>query len=115
MLKKEVSQTFFKSLNEFEFISGDEGRLGRGSYASVRLARCKRDGRRYAIKTITMSSLSENNVSQNIIEQEIKIHMMLNHPNIIRLYDFIKVFLLGKGLIPYDTRVRFSGKSFLFY
>ena len=115
MLKGAIRPTLFKSLNEFDFITGDEGHLGRGSYASVRLARCKRDGRRYAIKTITMTSLYENNVSQDIIEQEIKIHMMFNHPNIIRLYDFIKVSLIGKGLNSHDTRVRYSGKPLSFY
>lgn len=83
--------SLFSSIDEFEFIEGKKSELGRGSFAVVRLARCKRDGRLYAIKSIKIDGDKHSSFSKTIIEREVTVHKALNHPNIVRLYESIWV------------------------
>lgn len=52
--------------------------LGFGAYGSVQLGKCAKSGRTVAIKKI----------NRKIAMSEVEIHMKLDHPNIIKMYDY---------------------------
>ena len=67
-------------LKNYELVTtnGIPCHLGFGAYGSVQLGKCLKTGMTVAIKKI----------SRKIALNEVQIHMRLNHPNIIKMYDF---------------------------
>ena len=65
------------SYNDFEFIRT----LGKGAFSVVYLVRRKEDKKEYALKSITMEKLSENDQQNSV--NEIRILASVSHPNII--------------------------------
>lgn len=61
--------------------------IGKGSYASVRLALSKETGQKVAIKTYEKGKLTDESRRKNV-RRETEILDRANHPNIIRLQDF---------------------------
>lgn len=61
--------------------------IGKGSFAEVRLAKLIKDGTYYAIKSIDKDKIYESKRNITCLMQEIKILRLLNHPNIIKLYE----------------------------
>jgi len=81
-----------RSLSEFEFLhdpSDKNSKLGVGSFASVKLAKEKKTGKQHAIKIISMHPNKITNSDLHNIRTEISIHKKLDHPNIIKFYDYI--------------------------
>ena len=68
------------SLKNYEFVSenGFPCNLGFGAYGAVQLGKSLLTGETVAIKRI----------GRKIASEEVKIHMTLNHPNIIRMIDY---------------------------
>mmetsp|Transcript_41174 Transcript_41174/g.54077 ORF Transcript_41174/g.54077 Transcript_41174/m.54077 type:complete len:126 (+) Transcript_41174:43-420(+) len=60
--------------------------LGKGSYGEVQGATHKTTGQRRAIKTIARSKI--RNWSR--FETEVRILQMLDHPNVIKLYEYFE-------------------------
>lgn len=58
--------------------------LGKGAFAEVLLVKSKLDGNKFAMKVIEKKKV--DNIS--IIREEIKIHLMLDNKNIIKLYSY---------------------------
>ena len=65
------------SYNDFEFIRT----LGKGSFSIVYLVRRKADQKEYALKSIIMDKLKENDQQNSV--NEIRILASVSHPNII--------------------------------
>ena len=65
------------SFNDFEFIRT----LGKGAFSTVYLVKRKADQKFYALKSITMDKLKENEQQNNV--NEIRILSSISHPNII--------------------------------
>ena len=61
-------------------------KLGEGSYAKVRWATCKKDGRKVALKIISPSKAPAN-FQEKFLPRELEVLKMLDHPNIVRLYE----------------------------
>ena len=61
--------------------------IGSGNFSTVVHAINKNDKKGYAIKTIFLENIKNKISHIETIKNEIKILKMLNHPNIIRLYD----------------------------
>ena len=62
--------------------------LGKGSYATVKLAMHKMTKQKYAIKIYTKESLLDPQ-KRNTVKNEINILKQLNHNNIMKLYEVI--------------------------
>ncbi|KAA3677940.1 MAP/microtubule affinity-regulating kinase [Paragonimus westermani] len=62
--------------------------LGRGNFAKVKLAEHVSTGQQVAVKVIDKTEL--NRASLQKLSREVKIMKMLNHPNIVRLYEVIE-------------------------
>ncbi|EDV49533.1 MAP/microtubule affinity-regulating kinase 3 [Drosophila erecta] len=62
--------------------------LGKGNFAKVKLAIHLPTGREVAIKLIDKTSL--NTIARQKLYREVKIMKMLNHPNIVRLFQVIE-------------------------
>eukprot|EP01017_Pseudomicrothorax_dubius_P026502 TRINITY_DN2960_c0_g3_i2.p1 TRINITY_DN2960_c0_g3~~TRINITY_DN2960_c0_g3_i2.p1 ORF type:complete len:480 (+),score=82.48 TRINITY_DN2960_c0_g3_i2:152-1591(+) len=60
--------------------------LGVGSFATVKLAKDKRNGRLVALKIIDKKARTSSTDRENL-RNEISIHRRLDHPNIIKLFD----------------------------
>ena len=75
-------QELFNSIEEFELTD----RLGKGAFSIVYEAKNKKSGYRYAIKVIDFFRISL--ADQENIEKEIEAHRLMNHKNIIMLYDY---------------------------
>ncbi len=58
-------------------------KLGKGDYSDIYFAKNTKDNKDYAIKHI-----KKNLISPDKIYKEIEIHLLLNHPNILKLYDY---------------------------
>ena len=65
------------SFNDFEFIRT----LGKGAFSTVYLVRRKIDQKQYALKSIIMEKLKENEQHNNV--NEIRILASISHPNVI--------------------------------
>ena len=65
------------SFNDFEFIRT----LGKGAFSTVYLVRRKIDQKQYALKSIIMEKLKENEQQNNV--NEIRILASISHPNVI--------------------------------
>ncbi|XP_036366985.1 serine/threonine-protein kinase par-1 isoform X3 [Octopus sinensis] len=84
-----------------------EDTIGRGHFAVVKLARHVFTGEKVAVKVIDKSKLDE--VSKNHLFQEVRCMKLVQHPNVVRLYEVIdtqtKLYLileLGDGGDLYD-------------
>ncbi|CAD8085592.1 unnamed protein product [Paramecium primaurelia] len=74
-----------RTLDDYEFINGDKGMLGRGAFGEVRLAIDIDLQQEMAIKILNKKKMLRNcNLQQ--LKNEIKLQRSLNHPNIIQLY-----------------------------
>ncbi|XP_050299463.1 SNF-related serine/threonine-protein kinase [Anthonomus grandis grandis] len=88
-----------------------EETLGRGHFAVVKLARHVFTGEKVAVKVIDKSKLDE--VSRAHLFQEVRCMKLVQHPNVVRLYEVIdtatKLYLileLGDGGDLYDYIIR---------
>lgn len=88
-----------------------EETLGRGHFAVVKLARHVFTGEKVAVKVIDKSKLDE--VSKAHLFQEVRCMKLVQHPNVVRLYEVIdtatKLYLileLGDGGDLYDYIMR---------
>lgn len=84
-----------------------EDTIGRGHFAVVKLARHVFTGEKVAVKVIDKTKLDE--VSKNHLFQEVRCMKLVQHPNVVRLYEVIdtqtKLYLileLGVGGDMYD-------------
>ncbi|XP_053551398.1 serine/threonine-protein kinase MARK2-like [Bombina bombina] len=82
--------------------------LGKGSYAEVRLAQHIKTGKQVAVKIIDKNNFDPLCVEQ--ISQESKFLRLLNHPNIVQLYEeietsdalyFVMEYVSGGNLFNY--------------
>lgn len=78
------TQPIFNSVREFQLIV----KLGEGAFSKVYKAVHKITESIYAIKIIDFARIST--LDQENIEKEIHAHKVMNHKNIVRLYDFFK-------------------------
>jgi len=60
-----------------------DNKLGKGEYSDIYIAKNTKDNKDYAIKHI-----KKNLINPDKIYKEIEIHLTLNHPNILKLYDY---------------------------
>lgn len=60
-------------------------KLGTGGFAVVRKCKRREDGAVYALKVINKKNLDKDDLV--ILDSEVAIMRVLNHPNIVRLYD----------------------------
>ena len=65
--------------------------IGNGTYGNVYLSYNKLDNKPYAIKLIEKQKLTELECPIEFIYREISNQIQINHPNIIRLYSYIKM------------------------
>lgn len=75
------SKIMFNSLSEFYFVK----KLGKGAFSRVYLVR-HQNGQKYALKHIQYKSLHKTD--KNNVQNEIKIHKKINHPNIVKFYNY---------------------------
>ena len=68
-------------MDEYE----ETGVIGRGAFGRVSLCRRIKDNRQVVIKSIALDALG--NRDRQAIVTEVKVLKMLDHPNVIRLYD----------------------------
>lgn len=62
--------------------------IGRGSYATVKLATHKENMQKCAIKVYSKTSLEDKALNDNVM-REIKILKMIEHPNVVKFYEEI--------------------------
>jgi hypothetical protein len=74
---------FVRNPNNNKIIS-----CGKGKFAKILLAKNTNNNKLYAIKHIIKENIIEQNYNIDIVNNEIKIHQSLIHPNIIRLYSY---------------------------
>ena len=76
--------------------------IGKGSFSQVYKAVNKNDKNVYSIKIMDKKLLMENNSNLQSIIDEIKILRMLDHPNIMKLYEVyesqVYVYIVGEYL-----------------
>ncbi|CAM6002421.1 unnamed protein product [Sphagnum balticum] len=63
--------------------------IGEGAYASVRVAIYKPDNQKIAIKAYEKGKISEPQ-RKKTVRREIKILQILDHPNILKIYDVVE-------------------------
>ena len=63
--------------------------LGEGAFGKVRLARSEVTGHEVAVKVIKRDRINAR--AEELLRREVKHHERLRHPNIVRLYTWIKV------------------------
>ena len=61
--------------------------LGRGSFARVHLATKRKSKKRFAIKTMKKDMLFQKGRNLDCVIKEIEVQRMLDHPNVIKLYE----------------------------
>lgn len=82
-----VHAEFHRDINEFYDLSDGE-ELGRGISGSVSTVRHKDTGMIFACKTLDKMMVSENELAA--LKQEIAFMATLDHPNILRLYEYFE-------------------------
>ena len=105
--KDEMSSKTGQITDLYEF--GDT--IGRGHFATVKAARHRFTGERVAIKVIDKTKLDD--ISRDHLFQEVKCMKLVQHPNVVRLFDVIdsasKFYLVlefGDGGDMYDYIMR---------
>lgn len=81
-------QKLLSSMNDVEVVkdTGDANDLiGYGALSQVRKVRHKANGKHYALKEMDLKAIHPNDIKN--ITREIKTHIFLDHPNIVKLYD----------------------------
>ena len=73
-------------LKKYEFI----GELGQGSYGVVNLAMDKDARKAVAIKSLHSRHIERNGVIESL-KREAAVYLYLNHPNIVKLNDFLEI------------------------
>lgn len=63
--------------------------LGKGGFACVYHAQCRRTGRQVAIKEIDIWTMKKQNMIDRV-RQEVTIHNQLKHPSVLELYTFFE-------------------------
>ncbi|XP_004208678.2 SNF-related serine/threonine-protein kinase [Hydra vulgaris] len=93
-----------------------ERSLGSGHFAVVKLARHVFTGEKVAVKVIDKSKL--DGVAKSHLYQEVRCMKLVQHPNIVRLYEVIdtqtKLYLIleyGDGGDMYDHIMRYEGQG----
>jgi len=93
-----------------------ERSLGSGHFAVVKLARHVFTGEKVAVKVIDKTKLDE--VAKAHLYQEVRCMKLVQHPNVVRLYEVIdtqtKLYLIleyGDGGDMYDHIMRYEGKG----
>ena len=76
---------YIKSINDYIKIK----EIGAGAYSKVYLVEDANTKEKYALKTMELNELSQDDF-ENVVK-EIESHINFNHPNIIKLYDYIKI------------------------
>ena len=77
--KNELGQWKTRNYTQGEF-------LGKGGYARCFQMKDEETGFVYAAKTIKMTSIANSPKARYKIKREIKIHKVLDHPNIVKFY-----------------------------
>jgi len=62
-----------------------EATIGRGSFATVKRAKLRATGERFAVKVLSKKKMSEDDMEA--LQTEIEILKRVDHPNIIKLID----------------------------
>ena len=87
--------------------------IGKGNFAKVHIARKKVDEQMYAVKTIEKSKLLLKPKNLEALQKEIQILRIIDHPNVIKLYEvyendlyihLILEYLRGGELFQYIQR-----------
>ena len=95
-----------------QYILGQE--LGRGAFATVRVARHQLTNERVAVKVIDLAK--HNAKSRQILASEARVMNLLEHPNIIRLFQVIdtvrRVYLVMEYATAgtFETILRLKGR-----
>ena len=79
-----MSLNFAKSIHDFNILS----ELGRGGYSIVYLARHKKTSQLVALKAV--NKIIDGKKKTNRVKREIKVLLRLDHPNIIKLFDWFE-------------------------
>ena len=85
---KPENEILLRSLADLEPI---KEKIGKGSFAQVKLVKHKETGALLALKEIDLNNSLNYREESKLIEREIKIHKDLCHQNIIRLYDSLQI------------------------
>ena len=97
-------------------------KIGEGNYGFVRLAIHKSTGEERAIKSIEKSKLSRNSIAQFKFFNEIDILKKLDHPNIIKIYEFfedsqyfhlITEYISGGELLHYTLKLKATTEAII--
>lgn len=84
-------------------------KIGEGSYGTVYLSEHSKTSQKFAIKALSKSKIKEHSELEKIYN-EVSIMLIINHPNIIKLYEvlssFSKIYLImelveGHNLLEY--------------
>lgn len=78
----EPSTSHYRNIKETYKI---EATIGRGSFATVKQAKHRESGVRYAVKVLSKRKMSEEDKAA--METEITIMKQIDHPNIVKLLD----------------------------
>ncbi|XP_030375216.1 serine/threonine-protein kinase PLK4 isoform X3 [Scaptodrosophila lebanonensis] len=78
-------QNYGETINEYEV----QHLLGKGGFASVYKAKCRRTSQDVAIKMIDKKLIQRSGLSSRV-RQEIEIHSRLKHPSVLQLYTFFQ-------------------------
>ena len=62
-----------------------ESTLGKGSFATVKLAKFRATGERFAVKVLSKKKMSDED--KIMMQTEIEILKKIDHPNIVKLID----------------------------
>jgi calcium/calmodulin-dependent protein kinase I len=62
-----------------------EGTIGKGSFATVKKAKNRATGKRYAVKVLSKKKMSEED--KVAMQTEIDILKQIDHPNVVKLID----------------------------
>ena len=79
--------TGYWDFKNFQF-NIEKDKIGNGAFGDLYLSHHKKDNKPYAIKHISKQRVVNEGCPLAIIYQEISIQLMLNHPNIVRLYSY---------------------------
>ena len=82
-----MREKLLTSLDVLERVDDGSDQLGYGALSKVRKVRHKKNGKLYALKEMNLVVINPKDI-QNI-NREIKTHMKLNHPYIIKFHDYI--------------------------
>lgn len=62
-------------------------KLGQGAFGSVHLVTCKASGVRRVLKTVNKRLSARSGVSMDMLQREIEVLKVLDHPHVVRLFE----------------------------